>query len=308
MKCAYCGKEAHGTREHIVSCAILDLFPECFMTVDDARNTTYEADPMIKDVCADCNNNKISYIDSYAKTFIGKYFVQNYKEGDIVEVEYDYVMIQKMLLKYAYNDMRSHKKDCSFFDDEILHFLTNENDNSPKKNITVLCGLAINVSPATEAMFGNLKLRWCMNPFLYSNSTIRHINYETGAITLNDDVERENFPDLQVSYLFKFNSVQFLLMCWDKNSEKIEQNNIVLECQYPYYLMNEKTNVATIPQCTDEVNFHHFEYVHVKWDGLFEVGYMIKLASGGSYKFKEEYEKEWIKFEEELKEKHPRKK
>ena len=56
------------------------------------------------------------------------------------------------------------------------------------------------------------------------------------------------------------------------------------------------------------MNFHHFEYVHVKWDGLFEVGHMRKLASGGSYKFKEEYEKEWLKFEEELKEKHPRKK
>ena len=30
MKCAYCGKEARGTREHIISSAILDLFPECY--------------------------------------------------------------------------------------------------------------------------------------------------------------------------------------------------------------------------------------------------------------------------------------
>lgn len=28
---------------------------------------------MVKDVCADCNNNRISYIDSYAKDFITKY-------------------------------------------------------------------------------------------------------------------------------------------------------------------------------------------------------------------------------------------
>ncbi|HOJ10732.1 MAG TPA: hypothetical protein PK733_09085 [Clostridiales bacterium] len=26
--CAYCGQEAKGTKEHIISCAILDLFPE----------------------------------------------------------------------------------------------------------------------------------------------------------------------------------------------------------------------------------------------------------------------------------------
>ena len=69
MKCAYCGKEAKGTREHIISCAILDLFPECYITFDDARHTSHESDPMVKDVCADCNNNKISYIDSYAKDF-----------------------------------------------------------------------------------------------------------------------------------------------------------------------------------------------------------------------------------------------
>ncbi len=39
MKCAYCGKEAKGTKEHIISCAILDLFPECYITFDDARHT-----------------------------------------------------------------------------------------------------------------------------------------------------------------------------------------------------------------------------------------------------------------------------
>lgn len=116
MKCAYCGKEAKGTREHIISCAILDLFPECYITFDDARNTVHESDPMVEDVCAECNNTKISYIDCYSKKFISKYFIQKYKIDDVVEVEYDYVLVQEMLLKYAFNDMRYHKEDCSFFD------------------------------------------------------------------------------------------------------------------------------------------------------------------------------------------------
>ena len=59
------------------------------------------ADPMVKDVCAECNNQKISYIDSYAKVFISRYFTQKYTEYDSVEIEYNYVMIQKMLLKYV---------------------------------------------------------------------------------------------------------------------------------------------------------------------------------------------------------------
>ena len=105
---------------------------------------------MVKDVCAECNNNRISYIDSYAKEFISKYFVKKYKEDDVVEIEYDYTLIQKMLLKYAYNDMRSRKEDCSFFDEEILEYLMDINNNVPKDNITVMCGLAVNVSPVPD--------------------------------------------------------------------------------------------------------------------------------------------------------------
>ncbi len=307
MKCAYCGKEAKGTKEHIISCAILDLFPECNITFDDYRNKPHLADPMIKDVCADCNNNKISYIDNYAKELISKYFINKYNEDDRIEIVFDYTMVQKMLLKYAFNDMRSHKEDCSFFDEEIRSYLMCESDNIPKANITVLCGLAVNVSPAPDAMFGNLKLRWCKNPFFYSNSTIRHINYGTGEIILNDDIKKEDFQDLALSYVFRFNSVQFLLICWDKQSENIEQNNVVLKCQYPYYLMNSSENKAVISICTDELNYHRFEHIHVKWDGLFEVGTMRKLASGGEYKYKKLYEEAWIEEEKNIAKSHPRK-
>lgn len=144
LKCAYCGKEAKATKKHIISCAILDLFPECYLTFDNARNVIHGADPMVKDVCEDCNNNRISYIDNYAKEFISRYFTRKYNEDDTVEIEYDYVMIQKVLLKYAFNDMRSRKEDCLFYDEEMLHYLMNVCDNVRKENVTVLCGLAIN--------------------------------------------------------------------------------------------------------------------------------------------------------------------
>lgn len=113
MKCAYCGREARGTKEHIISSGILDLFPECYLTFDEKRGVIHQGDPMIKDVCADCNNNKISYIDSYAKNFIGRYFVKSYGEDEQVKIEYDYTMIQKVLLKYAFNDLRSRRDDIS---------------------------------------------------------------------------------------------------------------------------------------------------------------------------------------------------
>ncbi len=221
MRCAYCGQETKGTKEHIISSGILDLFPECYLTFDNTREKIHMADPMVKDVCAECNNKRITYIDSYAKRLIGQYFTRKYSEEDKIKIEYDYTMVQKMLLKYAFNDMRSHKLDCSYFDGEILHYLMNESDQSPKDYISVLCGLAVNVSPAPDAMFGNLKLRWSKDPILFSNSVIRNIDYETGQIFFNDSIEKEDFPDLRVSYVFRFNSVQFLLLCWEKYSDKI---------------------------------------------------------------------------------------
>ena len=41
MKCAYCGKEAKATKEHIISSGVLDLFPECFLTMDEKRKVIH---------------------------------------------------------------------------------------------------------------------------------------------------------------------------------------------------------------------------------------------------------------------------
>lgn len=281
MKCAYCGDEGQGTKEHIISHSVLELFPECDLTYDDMRNTVYKAEPMIKDVCAECNNKRLSYIDSYAKSFIQKYFVRSYNEEVVVEIEYDYAMIQKMLLKYAFNDMRSRKQDCSFFDKDIRHFLLDASNNLPLENLTILCGLAVNVSPVPEEIFGNLRLRWCKDPIFFSNSTVRHIDYATGQVYLNENNEIQNFDGLRFSYAFRFNSAQFLLLCWEKESDKIDMNNIILQHQYPYHILQAHEHSAKLPLCTDEVNYHQFNHIHIQWDGLFEVGRMRRIASEG---------------------------
>lgn len=33
MICAYCGKESKETKENVISSGILELFPECFVTI-----------------------------------------------------------------------------------------------------------------------------------------------------------------------------------------------------------------------------------------------------------------------------------
>ena len=72
MSCAYCGERSDYTKEHIISSSVLDLFPECFATIDNARGKAYASDPVVKDVCSVCNNQKLSYIDNYARGIIVK--------------------------------------------------------------------------------------------------------------------------------------------------------------------------------------------------------------------------------------------
>ena len=77
MICAYCGRKARGTREHIISSGVLGLFPECFATIDPERDADMKMIRWLGMYCADCNNNRISYIDTYAKGFVETYFEES---------------------------------------------------------------------------------------------------------------------------------------------------------------------------------------------------------------------------------------
>lgn len=304
MKCAYCGKEAKGTREHIISSSVLDLFPECYLTFDEYRKVIHKADPVINDVCADCNNNKLTYIDSYAKSFVEKYCIENYSEDATVEIEYDYTMIQKMLLKYAYNDLRAHKFDTSFFSERFLSYLSDANNTNPKDNITIMCGLSVNTSPMPNFFRGNKKLEWVKDPIFFDNSTIQFIDYTSGKIHINKDAKPEVFDNLVFSYVFRFNSIQFIILCWTE-SDDLSKNQAILKYQYPYAIL-DKSGRAILPVCTDEINYHHIEQIHVCWDLINEVQTMRKISNPEQYIAKIELEKAFEKEEEKIAKENPR--
>lgn len=308
MKCAYCGNEAPATKEYIISSGILDLFPECYLTFDEMRNVIHASDPIVKDVCADCNNNRLSYIDNYAKQLVQKYFLQKYEADATLEFQYDYAMVQKMLLKYAFNDLRSRKDDISFFNKPIINFLLDENNKVPLNNVSVLAGLAVNTSPAPDYMLGNLKLRWSKSPMLLANSIVQHYNYETGQIVLRDNMEAENFEGLLLSYIFRFNSGQFILLCWDENSAKVEQNLEVMEIQYPYKNLNKEPQLITLIRCTNEATYHRFQLVDVNWGNAImdEISTMRRLASKSSENIMKTINEQWEQEEARLAKEHQR--
>ena len=309
MICAYCGKERKGTKEHIISNGILDLFPECFATIDSERNGVYTRDPVIKDVCAECNSKHLSYIDSYAKNIVNKYFTIKYKKDDTLPFDYDYVMIQKMCLKFAYNDLRSRKKDISFFDDEVKDYLLHEENNEPLTNITLLSGLAVNTSLVPDSFFGNRKLRWGDSPLFLSTSIVNDIDYNTGHVTMLKEMEKEEFEKCVLSFVFRFNSLQLLLLCWDKDIENdtLEKNNIILRHQYPYTIL-DITGHSVLSRCTSEVTYHFEKLIDVAWgQKLFdEISSIRGIFSEERQKYFEEIQKKCDKAERLLAEKHPR--
>lgn len=263
MICAYCGSDSKKTREHIISKSVLDLFPECDLTFSSNKDKPFFAEPVIKDVCANCNNNLINYIDSYAKKIIKTYFLKTYEKDDEVSIEYNYTLLVKVLLKYAFNDMRSKKIDTSYFDNNIKEFLMNKNNNTITKPISILGGLNINTSFCPSFLFDNMKLRWIYNPILLDNSLIRFYDENTGQIYLREELKRWIDDKLILSYIFKFNSGQFILLCWDSEESKIFYDRL-LTIQYPYTLLSEN-NKNVFKRCTHAYNWDNIWLVDVIW-------------------------------------------
>lgn len=309
MICAYCGENKKGSKEHIISCSVLNLFPECFATIDNIRKKVYLADPLIKDVCEKCNNERISYIDTYAKEIIFNYFVRKYDKDDKLDFHYNYTLVQKMLLKYAFNDLRSQKEDISFFSENILNFLMNEDRVEPLRNVTVLAGLAVNTSPVPDYMFGNNKIRWGKEPVLLSNSIVVNLDYETGEIRLRDKNPKQEFKKMSFSYVFRFNSVQFLLICWeyDISDDDLNSNNVILQYQYPYQILNSEEK-HILSRCTSESTYHHEMLIDVSWgQGIFDdITFMRGTYSDKNQQYSKRIETLWQKEEENLAKSHPR--
>ena len=108
MLCAYCGLESVPTRDHV--------WPKCFLDkVGRDRHAHYSpksgkvhgADYLVKDVCATCNNNKLSVLDTYFCSLYDEYFCLPRDSGSVIEFSYNFDLLLRALLKIAYNTARS---------------------------------------------------------------------------------------------------------------------------------------------------------------------------------------------------------
>ena len=180
---------------------------------------------------------------------------------------------------------------------------------TPLKNITVLAGLAVNTLPAPDFIFGNNKIKWGKNPAFLSNSIIESINYEAGEIKHRGENPRQEFKKMNFTYVFRFNSVQFLLLCWDSDisDDDLQSNNVILQCQYPYTILNIH-GCDNLSRCTSETTYHFEMLIDVSWgQGLFDdITWMRGTYSDESQKYLKEIEESWKTEEDNLAKRHPR--
>lgn len=306
MRCAYCKEEKKLTKEHIISDGILELFPECDLTIDRENDRYYKSDPVIKDVCSNCNNNRLTYIDSYAKSIVENYFIDKYKKDDVVELKYDFSMIEKMLLKFTFNAMRANSEDISFFNESIIEYLLNQEHDVLNKKITILAGLKVNTSPVPDFWLNNIKLSWVKSPVFFSVPMMIGLEGEKNGKYSTKGVNILNLDKLDLSYMFNFNSGIFIILVWNDelSEEEFAVRNKVLEYIYPYTVLKREETKCKLQRCTHAFNWFKPELV----DCSTGIELVDRTNAGLSYdidieKGRDELSKGWETHERKIKEK-----
>src|SRR5579863_8666678 len=108
--CAYCGAGTELTKEHV--------FPDCFQkTFEPITPTKTPAGEKailsaleIQDVCARCNNERLSPLDTYFCDLNDLYFSNIVRPGDRIQFQFDWNLLLRTFLKIAYNVARARKE------------------------------------------------------------------------------------------------------------------------------------------------------------------------------------------------------
>jgi hypothetical protein len=108
--CAYCDRDEILTREHLFPEFLARRSPGYGTYIDHSRpNRPLRAVPVIRDVCAKCNNERLSELDAYADELAAKYFAFLVDRPIHVKFECDTNKLLSWLLKLLYNDARASK-------------------------------------------------------------------------------------------------------------------------------------------------------------------------------------------------------
>ena len=112
-QCSYCASEGPLTREHLWPASL----HRRLLNANDQQenlfwlarlNQEIKGEPTIRDVCAECNNVRLSKLDDYICGLFDRYFVHILERNEVVIFEFDYHRLKRWLLKMCFNSARIH--------------------------------------------------------------------------------------------------------------------------------------------------------------------------------------------------------
>ena len=142
--CAYCERDGLLTREHLFPQFLARRSPGYGTYIDHSRpSRPVRAAPVIRDVCAKCNNERLGKLDAYADRLMKKFFVFLADEPFHVKLECDSDRLLRWLLKLLYNDVRATSGRSQIYRD-LRPFILGDEPNLPF-SIHLLAGI---IAPA----------------------------------------------------------------------------------------------------------------------------------------------------------------
>ncbi len=262
MNCAFCKENNKLTKEHIIPESLINLFPECDYTYRRGKETkTFQAHPMIKDVCAVCNNEALSILDQYGLSMIEKYFYTNYVPDSEVEVVYSYNLLSRFLMKLCFNSDRSFKQNQEWFENNLSYILGKKDFTN--YSFSVYAGLAINTSPLPNFFFENKQLEIVRGVRLLPQGMLRYADGMGHSVEIVKDIGEFDVPSIHDVYALRLGASQFLLILWKKEAEKREVKNYekLIERIFPYVRFSEDEKMVKLTRCTHAFNYHHIEII-----------------------------------------------
>ncbi len=152
--CSYCKKNKKLTREHIIPNWFLNInpSPDDIQFSEIVPRKFLSTDSVIKDVCAECNNIKLSALDAYGKSLYNDFFIEHVFKDETIDLRYNYDLLCKWLIKLSYNSARVNKADLEVLNDYGKYLIE---DRELPENIIVYCGL---ISPSNINDYENITL------------------------------------------------------------------------------------------------------------------------------------------------------
>lgn len=222
--CAYCKSTTNLTKEHIFPSAIIKSFDIELLAMTDKSDYHFKGDPVIGDVCAECNNGILSQLDAYFVTCFKNQMLTPLKPGDEITFEYDYDLLLRELLKISYNSARASNGgyDARTTLEKHIPFIITGN----KKVDGVILSLLI-VTSANRIDVETGKPEEPLEPYLLRSTSI-------GGLNLN--------PNNYIVRMVAFNSFWFFLLIpkrsvtskmkkefWDEFKSKTHLHGVLLK-------------------------------------------------------------------------------